>query len=337
LLLFAGDAATVVPTFFEHCAFRWLLIESGETMIELSKPSLRLQWPLLCIIVILNAYVTAAQGAGLRDIRIGEYEQFTRVVFEFDAAIAPPEITSPAPGRLSVAFAETAPRLIRKIPDHRSALIEAIELWQSGPGLTAALVFGVEKFRFEWFGLSDPDRIALDVYPLAVSAPPTISAAETPDALETGDSAASEETDEPIPTAATIEDNNEAPAQGPMVPTSSLPTAAAPAPTVVSTKVADPQIRMQHDTGDVGSTDTHDGTVNSDISFTHRLQFYLVIGLVVITVIILGLLVLMLLARHRLAKEATSINSRRTLQHQDERISTIDARIEQQLKYYDEI
>ena len=58
-------------------------------MIELSKPSLRLQWPLLFIIVILNAYVTAAQGAGLRDIRIGEYEQFTRVVFEFDAAVAP--------------------------------------------------------------------------------------------------------------------------------------------------------------------------------------------------------------------------------------------------------
>jgi hypothetical protein len=45
----------------------------------------------------------------------------------------------------------------------------------------------------------------------------------------------------------------------------------------------------------------------------------------------------MLLARHRLTKEATSINSQWTLQHQDERISTIDARIEQQLKYYDEV
>jgi hypothetical protein len=341
LLLIAGDAATVVPTFFEHFKFIWLLIESGETMIELSKPSLRLQWPLLFIIVILNAYVTAAQGAGLRDIRIGEYEQFTRVVFEFDAAVAPPVITSPAPGRLSVTFAGSEPRLIRKIPDHRSALINAIELWHSGPGLTAALVFDVEKIRFEWFGLSDPDRIALDVYPLAVpatSALPTISAAETPDVMETHDSVASDGTDKPKSAAAAIEDNTEAPAQEPVVPTSApLPTAAAPAPTVASTEVADLQIRMQHDTGDVGSTGTLNGAVNSDISFTHRLQFYLVIGLVVITVIILGLLVLMLLARHRLTKEATSINSQWTLQHQDERISTIDACIEQQLKYYDEI
>lgn len=329
-----------MPIFFGHCTFRWLLIESGETMIELSKPSLRLQWPLFFIIVILNAHVTAAQGGGLRDIRIGEYEHFTRVVFEFDAAVAPPEISSPAPGRLSVTFAETEPRLIRKIPYHRSALLNGIELWHGGPGLTAVLVFGVEKYRFEWFALSDPDRIALDVYPQNVSAPsslPTIAAAETPDAVETDESAASEATEKQEPATSLIQENPEVPDQEPVVQTSPLPTAAASAPTVANMEVADSQNRMKQDTDDTGSTGAHNGTVNSNTSFAHRLQFYLVIGIVVITVIILGLLVLMLLARHRLTKEATSINSRRTLKHQDERISTIDARIEQQLKYYDEI
>lgn len=301
-----------------------------------------MQWPLLMIIVILNAHITAAQGAGLRDIRIGKYEHFTRVVFELDAAVAPPEITTSAPGRLSVAFAESEPRLIRKIPDHRSALIDAIDLWQSGPVLTAALVFNVETFRFKWFALSDPNRIVLDVYPLAASAPspqPTIPAAETSDIAETDTGTTFDQRTQPQPTTTVYETNTPASARTPASPTSPLPMTATaePASTTDYKDVADSQIRIQTDTNDIGPTDSHNDTVDTNASFTHRLQFYLVIGLVVITVIILGLLVLMLLARHRLAKEATSIVNQRALQHQDERISTIDARIEKQLKYYDEI
>ena len=67
-----------------------------------------------------------------------------------------------------------------------------------------------------------------------------------------------------------------------------------------------------------------------------RLQFYLVVALVLITIIILALLLLMLLSKHRWVEDKSRLSAKEFLQNQEKRIASLDARIQEQLKRYEE-
>ena len=69
---------------------------------------------------------------------------------------------------------------------------------------------------------------------------------------------------------------------------------------------------------------------------TSRLQFYLVVVLVLITIAILVLLLLMLLSRHRWANDEPHLGPKEFLKDQDKHIASLDARIKEQLKRYEE-
>jgi outer membrane biosynthesis protein TonB len=66
-----------------------------------------------------------------------------------------------------------------------------------------------------------------------------------------------------------------------------------------------------------------------------RLQFFLVIGLVVITIGILCLLLMMLFARHRFSKVKSKLRASDFLQEQDKKIEAIDERIKKQIERYE--
>ena len=71
-------------------------------------------------------------------------------------------------------------------------------------------------------------------------------------------------------------------------------------------------------------------------SGSFRLQYYLVVALIVITIIILLLLVLMLFSKYRWTDDKTTLNVDEFLESQDKRIASLNARIEEQLKRYDD-
>ena len=72
------------------------------------------------------------------------------------------------------------------------------------------------------------------------------------------------------------------------------------------------------------------------LSESSSLQYYLVVALVVITIIILVLLLLMLISRKHWVENNKPIKVDEFLQRQDERIASLDARIQEQLKRYDD-
>jgi hypothetical protein len=68
-----------------------------------------------------------------------------------------------------------------------------------------------------------------------------------------------------------------------------------------------------------------------------RLQHYLAIGLVILTLVILVLLLVMLVSKNRWASSSPPINADGVLKRQNERIAALDAKILEQLKRFDKI
>ena len=67
-----------------------------------------------------------------------------------------------------------------------------------------------------------------------------------------------------------------------------------------------------------------------------RMQYYLVIGLVLLTLVILILLLVMLVSKSRWANSSSPIKPGEFLERQDERIAALDAKIHEQLKRYEQ-
>ncbi len=282
---------------------------------------------IITIICILPA--TAGQ---LLDVRIGEYDDFTRVVFEVDAPSAHPRIEIRPEGQLAVAFDHTEVNLVRKIPVERSRHIKTIQFWHHDGHLSAILKVDYPQYRFETFSLGNPPRVAVDIFPVltpsASASEKTLTAAEPPPTnvhpqvpveknvpLKISEPGATEPV---LPKEQPTLQSEE----GTQRPPSAPPSEAA--------KTELPKLRP--------SEPKKESTVplkqfNRQTAF--RLQFFLVIGLVVITIGILCLLLMMLFARHRFSKVKSKLSASEFLRQQDEKIDDLNARIQEQFERYD--
>jgi len=119
---------------------------------------------LLSTSIVLFAWIVPSSAALLKDIRIGEYKDFTRVVFESDTALTTERISSPAPGRLTVVLVDTQPSFVRKIPVDRDRFIEDIQILSQEGRLSINLHLSRRYTRFNTFELNLPPRIVLDIF-----------------------------------------------------------------------------------------------------------------------------------------------------------------------------
>lgn len=108
-----------------------------------------------------------AKAAELKDIRVGEYKGFTRIVFELDQRAIKPGIKIQSSNQLLVTFNKTIANLVRQIPVERSPHVNEIQFWQRKTTLSTVLIFDYPHIRVESFRLSRPPRFAVDVFPLA--------------------------------------------------------------------------------------------------------------------------------------------------------------------------
>jgi hypothetical protein len=280
----------------------------------------------------LIPWVAPASAARLMDIRIGEYETFTRIVFELDAAIEEPGIFQ-TPDGLKVVFADTRPDLIRKVPFEGSRGLGDMQIRTGQKALSVIFQLGTRPEQTASFQLRDPPRVVMDVH-WPGSGPntqaPPVSA----------------------PQARSVEQALAAGAS-PTSPTYKIPLASSdPVPAPVSgrsirseTINASPSRYKVRESGSTVSLQQRIETrPEADAPITRanaapgpkRLQFYLVTALVVITIAILVLLALMLLSRHRWVHDDGPLSAKEYLRSQDERIAMIDARIQEQMKRYDQ-
>ncbi len=122
-------------------------------------------WTLIGAILATIGLVSPGQATNLKDIRIGEYAEYTRVVFEFDKPIDQVDQIVQTNSRMTVMFPEAEPDLVRKIPFQRSKRINNLQIWVENKKLSVVFLFEFAVSRYESFRMRDPFRIALDIYP----------------------------------------------------------------------------------------------------------------------------------------------------------------------------
>jgi hypothetical protein len=279
-----------------------------------------------------------ATAERLLDVRIGEYDDYTRVVFEVDTPFAQPRIDIGAKGQLWVDFDHTAVQLVRKIPVKRSRHIDNILFWQHDGHLSTVIKLNYPRYRFKTFSLDTPPRVAVDIYPEAVPAGDSQAAtaaakspeAPTPEVPLEKNIPRQASPQEPPPDAPPDKVDQIQPSER---PDSEQAESAQSRPADISLVEAKPQTPIAHASG--SDQETMPAPVRSTPQSVFRLQFFLVIGLVVITIGILFLLLMMLFARHRFSKVKSKLRASDFLQDQDKKIEAIDERIKEQIERYE--
>lgn len=286
----------------------------------------------------------------LKDIRIGEHDHFTRIVFESNADFAAEKIVSSTPGQLTVVFPDTQAAFVRKIPVDRSPQIDRIQLLSRKSRLAITLHFNNPHARFDTFGLTSPPRMVLDIFwPLQEDPPvsdrPENQLPSTPDdqqgkeihpSAQTESSGDNELGKHDYPAAVTDIENNSSSFKEERIKAGETRTAFSKLR--LSAQSGDTTRSSLPQTSSAPNGDTAEGFLDPGDEMTSRsLQYYLVIALVVITIGILFLLVFMLMFRHQWGGGKGTLKTNEFLEHQDKRIESIDAQVQEQLKRYDEV
>jgi len=112
----------------------------------------------------------SANGAELRYIRIGEHNDYTRLVFEFNTRPTYEEPVLNGEKEISVLFSNTSTVLPEKIPGETTERIEYLQFQKQDENLTAQIHLAFPLPKLTTLRLSDPPRLVLDIRPLDVSA-----------------------------------------------------------------------------------------------------------------------------------------------------------------------
>lgn len=301
---------------------------------------------LLFAVLSLMAYIGQCQAGQLMDIRIGEHDNFTRVVFELDVLVESDLKISTTANQIEIRFPDTRPNLIQKIPLKRAKHIKNIQIWATKDKLAAVLELSAKHTKVDSFPLSAPPRIALDVYwqdepEPSNSRQAVVSNSKTADQSEISESkiqsallpaSEKEPVEEPITDKTSVEPNDIKEALTIIVPTPAqeVPSSFSAAGSTHRGKnrTVSPPLTIEEVTTPPANRNTK--------PHANRLQYYLVIVLVVITITILILLALMLLTRYRWVNGDPPLHTNEFLKKQEQRLTLLDERINEQLKRYED-
>jgi hypothetical protein len=264
-------------------------------------------------ITILN-WSGPAQATQLIDIRVGEYDKFTRIVFDLDRPTPNPDIEIPSSGQLLITFNKASMNLTRKIPVERSRHLKKLQLWQRQGGLSVLLIFDYPGIRIESFRLSGPPRFAVDIFPTAEQAKDNMTKRSDPLAPVPDKNVPSVEyIDQPSETGLATKHVQSTTHEQPSDHTEKTTMPAQSVETTTQVDSSPPpmamekiQHRMSKQRIPEPTKADSAGSQNSSPPSQNLLQLYLVVTLVIITIAILLLLILMLFTRQRLSDEGNN-------------------------------
>lgn len=314
--------------------------------------------PVFSVGFVLVAWIYPSSAAQLRDIRVGEHETHTRIVFELSDSSSDERILPMPSGQLTVIFPNTGLDLIRKIPLDRSERLKALQIWNRQNELSLVITFAFKQFRYERSKFDHPTRLVLDVFQLSATdatfAPPATDAAAMPS--QTGKDATAPDESTPALTPQKDVDTPESalPSSPKKVPSSRMDEPAATQAVQPASPETAKRERQQHTPApppllEQSEAPTQVATARTEslpperqseppgipMPRPKRLQYYLVIGLIILTLVILVLLLVMLVSKNRWANASAPIQPDAFLERQEERIAEIDAKIHEQLKRFD--
>ncbi|MBI5062379.1 MAG: hypothetical protein HZB87_02615, partial [Desulfatitalea sp.] len=134
-------------------------------MTMLNKLIFLFHWRVLLLTATLCSIVGVhpLHAALLKDVRLGEYKTFTRIVFELDKA--PPTIPdiSGNPDELRVIFQDIAVDLVRKIPIKQSPHVKGVQIWLKANQLSAVFKVDTPFAHSKISSMSNPPRLLVDI------------------------------------------------------------------------------------------------------------------------------------------------------------------------------
>ncbi len=305
---------------------------------------------------VLFANVTASAAAVLRDIRIGEYKSSTRIVLEFDNQVHPAYFPKAEKNLLKVTLASASPGLVRRIPLENVKRIRDLEIIaRKDEKLEIRFLFGIPDIQVKWFSLQNPFRIVMDVKPAHSQA--LVIPVET----EKNPPVLNNNSPSPSGSESRLEKNKNTQTG---LTSKSLSQA----------ETLNKKVRIQHESRMVHSTDKPVNSLNATghNDFTQEgfgrqlsertdginqkmpvlvsrkssgtvqtkkfdLQFYLVAGLIFLTIIILGLLVSIVFSQNKSETRRGRLNIDELLRKQEKRLQVINAQIGEEMEKFDKI
>jgi hypothetical protein len=112
----------------------------------------------------VSGWCLPLHAAVLSDVRIGEYEAHTRIVFEFSEPIQKERIVDLPPDGISVTFGKARVDLKRKMSVAQSTRIREVRLIDRQGMLAAQIHLNFSPSRYNAFRLDRPPRLVVDVF-----------------------------------------------------------------------------------------------------------------------------------------------------------------------------
>ncbi|MCG6909114.1 MAG: hypothetical protein LJE94_03190 [Deltaproteobacteria bacterium] len=332
----------------------------------MKQPGPRICPAILFLVILFACMATAAFAAELQEIRTGKKSGFTRIVFEFNGPVRYLVKESQGAGKLLLTFTEStsgpgAGKKIALAPPIKSITVQA-----KGKNLKTGIDLATPQYRMQAFTLTEPDRVVFDLYPLAPAASEVRLNRMVVKASMRGDGGAEKTEIESPAETAEKSPNTAAPEQAASPPpaaeapggkpgiqkprrTAEVPSrqpapqmAAGPeiAPAAVApAQPAGKQAPKAPETAPAAPKPSPaSGTMKQEVQTTPsgNFQTYLIAALAVISIVIFALIGMLLLQRKNTAGRTRRIDSGEELKTTADIMASIDAKIREKFKQYEE-
>jgi hypothetical protein len=258
------------------------------------------------VLVLLLLSAAPVRAAVLKDIRIGEHPDFTRIVLELDGKDEASPFLLEEEQHLILVFNDTFPELVRRIPVERTQEIEDLQILSEKGELRVSFRFAQALSTLQWSMIDNPLRLIIDFsFRLLSPLPSTAPQWTLPELVLRPEP---EPAIQVTPLEGRYDDRVEVSAHAQDAPTQKEPVREEPS---------------------AGAASKTSGSL-----------YVTAVALVVLTVGSLALLLLMMLlprnsaTSRRCPKSNLSIGD--CLKRQDDRLTALDARIKEQLEKYEE-
>ena len=316
------------------------------------------------VLALLIPFVWMAENAfaaKLREVRTGEKSGFTRLVFQFEAPARYQVQDKEVPSQFSITFLEATAGLSQKTQKFAGP-VKNITINQDGSHLKTVVALSIPHFRLKTFTLTEPHRVVVDLYPVAAAesyvklnklvVKASAEAGETPTAPPPA------QVKEPEPPAKELEPLTKEPepltkeTKPPPVEDSQLSVLESkpdvlepvqvprePAPDLSVEKAS--KDSRQPATAPLQSSSqpmaNKDSSANKPISSAFgTFQRNLIIVLAAISIVILALIGFLLTQKKNSAEKSRPVESVQELKTTADIMASIDARIKQKFKQYEE-
>ena len=300
---------------------------------------------LIGALLVLGLSVAPLTAAELKDVRVGTYDTFTRIVFQFDGPVRFDKPVTHDQGVLTVKFLNANTALSDQSLKSKSKGLTSLRISPQATNLKADVGLPFDNMTIKAFALKEPDRIVVDVYetqppPARItikdvvikntqqSAPPAPSKTQTA-AANVPETRAAATPPKPVATPPK-------PAAPPPVKAKAPPPAQAAKPAPQPTKQVKPVVKQQPPKQAVPEkkpikTKVKEAKQKKSPFLSKNIQRYLTIALIFIGCAIVVLIGFILVQKRRAPKPAQHSQTEHLLESTEEVLSAIDEKIKEKL------